>query len=66
MTKVLSGLYRVPGRAYVTDGMMTFDIREEDYCLKGCVPKYNKAAFKVGLRRHRSRKKDFRAQEGRT
>ena len=41
MAKVLRGLYRIPGWAYVTDGYMTFDVREEDYGVKGCVPEYH-------------------------
>ena len=35
------------GWAYVTDGMMTFDMREQDYRLKGCVPEYNKLPSKL-------------------
>ena len=46
MAKVLRGLYRISGWAYVTDGVMTFDIREKDYRLKGCVPEYNKLPSK--------------------
>jgi hypothetical protein len=46
MTKVLRGLYRVPGWAYVTDGLMTFDIREKDYRLSGCAPEYHELPSK--------------------
>jgi hypothetical protein len=46
MVKVVRGLYRFPGWAYITDGTMTFDIREEDYRAKGYRPDYNKLPSK--------------------
>jgi hypothetical protein len=46
MAKIHRGLYRIFGWAYVTDGHMTYDMREEDYRLKGCVPEYNKLPSK--------------------
>jgi len=42
MAKVVRGLYRIPGWAYITDGTMTFDIRELDYRAKGHKRDYNK------------------------
>jgi hypothetical protein len=46
MAKVVRGLYRLPGRAYITDGTMTFDIREEDYRAKEYRPDYNELPSK--------------------
>jgi hypothetical protein len=46
MAKVVRGLYRFPGWAYITDGIMTFDIREDDYRAKGYEPDYNKLPSK--------------------
>jgi hypothetical protein len=47
MAKVVRGLYRIPGWAYITDGTMTFDIRELDYRAKGHKPDYNKLPSKL-------------------
>jgi len=47
MAKTLRGLYRGFGWAYVTDGVMTFDMREQDYRLKGCAPEYNRLPSKM-------------------
>ena len=42
MAKRPRGLYRSPGRAYVTDGLEAFDIRESDYRARGYKPDYDR------------------------
>ena len=46
MVKVVRGLYRTPDWAYITDGIMAFDIREIDYRAKGYRPDYNRLPSK--------------------
>ena len=41
MGKRPRGLYRTPGWAYVTDGIMTFDITESDYRRSAYKPDYD-------------------------
>jgi len=53
------GLYRVPGWAYATDGVIAFDMREELYRANGRKPDYDnlptKAAFEAAQKK-RARK----------
>jgi hypothetical protein len=60
------GLYRVPGWAYATDGVIAFDMREELYRANGCQPDYDdlptkrtyEAAKKKGAKVTKIRNKD--------